>query len=99
MARRTDGEHIAVIGQVGIAGPVALATARLHALKGDVTTAHEHLRRARVIAERTGGLPSLVRIDLAECELTADAHRAARVGADADRLDMAGVAKKARELA
>lgn len=92
------GEHIAVIGQVGIAGPVALATARLHALKGDVSTAHEHLRRARVIAERTGGLPSLVRIDLAECELTADAHRAARVGADADRLGMAGVARKAREL-
>ncbi|MGW0161864.1 BTAD domain-containing putative transcriptional regulator [Mycobacterium sp. NPDC003323] len=94
-------DWIAVIGQVGIAGPVALATARLHALRGEVAKAHAHLSVARALAERTGALPARVRCDLLECELTAGARRAelaAAVHTEAGRLGMAGVARRARDL-
>lgn len=94
--------RIAVIGQVGVAGPVALGMARLHALNGDRDRAYEHLARARELAARTGGLPSLVRCDLLSCELADPADRAAaaaRVATDARRLGMAGVAERAAELA
>ncbi|WP_234807602.1 BTAD domain-containing putative transcriptional regulator [Mycolicibacterium bacteremicum] len=93
--------RIAVIGQVGLAGPVALGTARLHALAGDRDRAREHLARARVIAGRTGGKPSLVRCDLLDAELADPPRRAeliARVVAEATRLGMTGVAATAREL-
>lgn len=94
-------DRIAVIGQVGSAGPVALGTARLHALAGDRARAYEHLAQARELARRTGGVPSLVRCDLLAAELADPADRAvlaARVHADARRLGMAGVAERAAEL-
>ena len=94
-------DRIAVIGQVGSAGPVALGTARLHALAGDRVRAYEHLAQARELARRTGGVPSLVRCDLLAAELADPADRAvlaARVGADTRRLGMTGVAERAAEL-
>lgn len=92
-------DRIAVIGQVGLAGPVALASARLYALKGDVAGAREQLAQARALAERTGGLPALLRCDLLECSLDSDRQRAARLAVEAGELGVAGVADKARELA
>ncbi len=60
-----------MIGQVGLAGPVALATARLHALRGDRQRALADLAVARGIAERTGGVPTVLRCRLLECQLKA----------------------------
>jgi DNA-binding SARP family transcriptional activator len=95
-------ERIAVIGQVGLAGPVALATARLFALLGDVDRTRADLAVARVLAERTGGAPTLLRCRLLECELTASpAERSAAaraLAADAAAAGMAGVAASARAL-
>ncbi|MBS1694258.1 MAG: AAA family ATPase [Actinobacteria bacterium] len=96
-------DRIAVIGQVGVAGPVALATARLHALCGDRARALAALERAAALARRTGGEPTLLRCRLLACELTEPAgeRRALAVGvaADADRIGMCGVADAARALA
>lgn len=95
-------DRIAVIGQVGVAGPVALGTARLYALLGDRDRASADLQRARALAQRTGGVPSLVRCDLLACELTGAGDRAEmarRVAVGARRLGMAGVEKRAGELA
>ncbi|AFM16232.1 putative transcriptional regulator [Mycolicibacterium chubuense NBB4] len=96
-------DRIAVIGQVGLAGPVALATARLHALGGDRRRALEDVAMARGVAERTGGVPTLLRCRLLECQLTESAaERAAaarRVAGDAAALGMAGVARAAEALA
>lgn len=50
-------ERIAVIGQVGLAGPVALATARLHVALGDTGRARADLATARALAERAGERP------------------------------------------
>lgn len=93
-------EHIAVIGQVGLAGPVALATARLHAAIGDVEQARADLATARALAERTGGAPTLLRCRLLECELSDSSSQraaaAATLAADAERAGMHGVATSAR---
>ena len=43
-------DRIAMIGQVGVAGPVRLATARLYALLGDAQQAREHIALAEAIA-------------------------------------------------
>ena len=95
-------DRIAVIGQVGLAGPVALATARLFALLGAVAQAREELAVARALAERAGGAPTLLRCRLLECELTVSpAERsaaAAALAADAAAAGMAGVAASARAL-
>ncbi|MEH3140447.1 MAG: BTAD domain-containing putative transcriptional regulator [Mycobacterium kyogaense] len=95
-------ERIAVIGQVGLAGPVALATARLHVALGDVDPARADLTTARALAERTGGAPTLLRCRLLECELmAASAQRGAAASAlavDAERAGMHGVATSARLL-
>ncbi|HMP63250.1 MAG TPA: hypothetical protein PKA17_09255, partial [Phenylobacterium sp.] len=40
-------------------GPVALATARLHALRGDTRHALADVAVARQIAERSAGVPTL----------------------------------------
>lgn len=92
-----------MIGQVGVAGPVALATARLRAALGDRDGALADLDRAVAIAERTGGVPALLRCALLTAELTEapDERRraAARVAADARRLGMLGVARAADALA
>ncbi|KAA0098013.1 AAA family ATPase [Mycolicibacterium sp. P1-18] len=88
------GDRIAVLGQIGVVGPVALATARLHLLSGDRDRAGVDLERARAIAERTGGAPTLVRCGLLAAELSEPGRRsdlAARVAADARRLGMRGV--------
>jgi DNA-binding SARP family transcriptional activator len=96
-------DRIAVIGQVGAVGPVALATARLRALAGDRDGARDDLERAVGIAKRTGGAPTLVRCALLSAELMHDdAERraaAAEVAAEARRLSMAGVAEAADRLA
>jgi hypothetical protein len=95
-------ERIAVIGQVGLAGPVALATARLHALRGDRQCALDDLATARAIAERNGGAPALLRCRLLECELTESASErtgsARRLASDAEAAGMSGVAAAARTL-
>ncbi|MCB9440314.1 MAG: AAA family ATPase [Mycolicibacterium sp.] len=94
---RLDGhrDEIAVIGQVGVIGPVALATARLHTLLGDTDAARADLARARRIAQRGGGVPSLLRCRLLARELDSDA-RDDDLAADAQRLGMHGVAAAAR---
>jgi hypothetical protein len=95
-------ERIAVIGQVGLAGPVGLATARLHALRGDRHSALDDLATARAIAERNGGAPALLRCRLLDCELTESASERAgsarRLATDAEAAGMSGVAAAARAL-
>ncbi len=95
-------DRIAVIGQVGIAGPVALATARLHALLGDRVQALSSLAIAENIATRTGGAPTLLRCRLLACELTDSQQErgvlASGIAEDAERMGMRGVAIAARAL-
>ncbi|MGE0215976.1 BTAD domain-containing putative transcriptional regulator [Mycolicibacterium sp.] len=96
-------DRIAVMGQVGIAGPVALAIARLHALRGDPGAARGELAEARELAERTGGVPTLLRCRLLEVELTepgpARSERARALADDAAAIGMGAVAGVARALA
>ena len=95
-------DRIAVIGQIGVAGPVALATARLRAVLGDRDGARADLARAVALAERTNGVPALVRCALLDAELTEpDGERSAKaaaVAAEGRRLGMLGVAKIAENL-
>lgn len=95
-------DRIAVIGQVGLAGTVAYATARLHNLLGDLGAAQRDLATAVGIAERTGGAPTLLRCRLLELEMDDDAEVSVRARAlerDARRLGMLGLADEARQLA
>lgn len=96
-------DRVAVIGQVGVAGPVALAIARLHALRGDVAAALAEVARAEDIAQRTKGAPTLLRCRLLRCQLApADEHRRASaltIAQDARALGMDGVARAAEALA
>ena len=95
-------DRIAVIGQVGVAGPVALATARLHALLGDTESALHDVAAAEDIARRTGAAPTLLRCRLLRCELTpAGAYRseAARaIAEDADKQGMTALTRAALAL-
>ncbi|UGU31209.1 AAA family ATPase [Mycolicibacterium smegmatis] len=95
-------DRIAVIGQVGHAGPVALATARLHALRGDRARALEDLAKAEDVARRTGARPTLMRCALLACELAEDGaarrQAAAKLAADAEAMGMHGIAAQARSL-
>jgi len=97
------GDRIAVLGQIGVVGPVALATARLRLLAGDRDQAWADLTRARTVAERTGAAPTLVRCALLAAELSeSDGQRramAAEVAADARRLGMLAVEAAALKLA
>ena len=88
-------DRIAVVGQIGVTGPVALATARLRMLSGDVEGTRADLARARALAERTGGAPSLVRCALLAAQLTGDPGARAAVAAEAAALGMRGVAIQA----
>ena len=96
-------DRIAVVGQIGVVGPVALATARLHLLAGDRDLARTELARARAIAERTGAAPTLVRCGLLAAQLSGtDRQRrelAAAAAADARALGMRGVEAAALALA
>lgn len=96
-------DRIAVIGQVGLAGPVSLATARLHALRGDRTRALDDVAVARGIAERSGGVPTLLRCRLLECELSETSREqrdSARIlAADASAVGMSAVVEAAESLA
>ncbi len=95
-------DRIAVIGQVGLAGPVSLATARLHALRDDRQRAAQDVASARDIAERSGGVPTLLRCRLLECELTEpgrDRSALARtLASDAAAAGMSTVVQAARAL-
>ncbi|GAB7071519.1 BTAD domain-containing putative transcriptional regulator [Mycolicibacterium hodleri] len=97
------GDRIAVVGQIGVVGPVALATARLHLLAGDRDQARADAARARDVAERTGATPTLVRCALLAAELSESAVErralAAEVAVDARRLGMLGVEAAALALA
>lgn len=97
------GDRIAVIGQVGVVGPVALATARLHALVGDADSALADLAVAEDIAASTAAAPVLLRCRLVRCELAGPGPQrqatARALAADADALGMRGVAERARRLA
>lgn len=90
-------DRIAVIGQIGVAGPVALATARLRVMVGDTAGARADLADARTLAERTGSAPSLVRCALLSAQLTG-APAAATVARDARELGMLGVLRDAENL-
>ncbi|MCV7280034.1 AAA family ATPase [Mycolicibacterium flavescens] len=96
------GDRIAVLGQVGSAGPVSLATARLHALRGDAARARADVARTRELAERTGGVPTLLRARLLECELgePGPARTAAlqALAADAAAIGMVSVVDAAHAL-
>ncbi|TFV57908.1 AAA family ATPase [Mycobacterium sp. PS03-16] len=92
-------DRIAVIGQVGVAGPVALATARLHALLGDPDRALADLATAEDIATRTGGIPTLLRCRLLRCELAPDPATARSLAGDALAAGMRGIADAAAALA
>ncbi|PXW35416.1 UNVERIFIED_CONTAM: SARP family transcriptional regulator [Williamsia faeni] len=95
-------DHIGLIGQLGNVGPVALALSRLYLLTGNLTAARESVAVAAGIAERTGGLPTLLRCrvlgvrlrpagDLLATELD-DLER------QAEKLGMAGVLSEVRGL-
>ncbi|WP_454789104.1 BTAD domain-containing putative transcriptional regulator [Mycolicibacterium lutetiense] len=95
-------DRIAVIGQVGHAGPVALAIARLHALRGDPERALAALVRAEDIARRTGAIPTQLRCALVRCQLDgvgpARRETARRLAAEAEALGMASLAARALQL-
>lgn len=99
-------DRVAVLGQVGHAGPVALATARLHALRGDRERALVDLALAEDIADRTGAKPTKLWCALLRCRLDLEvdtdgpAPRAAahRLAADARALGMLGLAALAQQL-
>jgi hypothetical protein len=96
-------DYIALIGHIGVVGPVALATARLHAVLGDEVGARENLARAEAIAMRAGGAPTVLRCRLLACQLSADrpdaASTARALAEDAQRLGMRTVAEAAHRLA
>ncbi|WP_457920775.1 BTAD domain-containing putative transcriptional regulator, partial [Mycolicibacterium vanbaalenii] len=88
-------DRIAVLGQVGMAGPVALATARLHALRGDTRRALADVTVARQIAERSAGVPTLLRCRLLVCQLAEpSADRAADAAALATEADSVGIGRR-----
>lgn len=89
-------DRIANIGQVGVMGPVALATARLSAMIGDHAAARADLTRARALADRTGALPSALRCRLLAAQLGDDDARA--VAREAAALGMMGVHAAAERL-
>jgi hypothetical protein len=92
-------DRIAMLGQVGIAGPVPLAIARLYALLGDTDRAREQISLGEEMTSRNGGVPALLRLRLLRAELDGDSSTAEAVAVEAERIGMAGVAAAARRLA
>ncbi|MCF7549810.1 BTAD domain-containing putative transcriptional regulator [Pseudonocardia sp. WMMC193] len=90
---------VATTGQVGVVGPVALATARLHLLRGDADRARADLAVAAALAERAGGVPSILRCRLLALQLDPDPAAARTLAADAEAAGLRGVAREAQTLA
>ncbi len=95
-------DRIAMIGQTGVAGPVALAIAQLHTAQGERGAACESLAQALSVARGNEGAPSTVRCRLLECELEESPERRRQLARDvadaAERLGMLGVARRASTL-
>jgi len=95
---------VAIIGQVGVAGPVGLALARICALAGDLDAARQHLATATQVSSRSRGGGALLRCQLLTEQLTAQAGRPVdpsclRAIADqARRRGMHGVEREAASL-
>jgi hypothetical protein len=92
---------VATIGQVGVAGPVGLALARLDLLVGDLAAAEEHLAVATGLARRAGGAGALLRCRLLAAWLAArrgdppaDGELRA-IAEEATRRGLTGVAREA----
>ncbi|WP_420880401.1 BTAD domain-containing putative transcriptional regulator [Rhodococcus sp. (in: high G+C Gram-positive bacteria)] len=95
-------DRIATVGQVGVVGTVAEASARLHALLGRADRAMALLDEAERIATRTSGTPTLLRCRLFRAQLApASAARGSELAAvadEAERRGMHGLAAQARSL-
>jgi len=95
---------VAIIGQVGVAGPVGLALARICALAGNLDAARQHLATATQVSSRSRGGGALLRCQLLTEQLTAQAGRPVdpsclRAIADqARRRGMHGVEREAASL-
>jgi DNA-binding SARP family transcriptional activator/tetratricopeptide (TPR) repeat protein len=91
-------DFIGLFGQIGGAGPVSLALARLDALLGRRDSARRRTAAARRVADDNGGLCALIRCRLLEAELDAASPAVYEaIAEDALRLGMLGVAQRARE--
>jgi hypothetical protein len=96
---------IALIGQVGVAGPVALAMARLALLLDDHAGARALLATAVAVAERTRGHGSLVRCALLRQQIDqqelgrVDCSAVADIARQAERRGLLGVLRDAEQLA
>ena len=91
---------LANIGQVGVVGPVSLATARLAVLLDDYEAARAHLDVAVELAERAQSHVALLRCRLLAAQLDgADGTVLAAIADEARRRGMRGVEREARALA
>jgi hypothetical protein len=89
--------YVANLGHVGVVGPVSLAMARLSAMLGETDAARSLLAHATDLAERAGGVGSLVRCRLLAAELDdADPGVFTALAAEADTLGLHRVAAQAR---
>ncbi|MFE3291409.1 BTAD domain-containing putative transcriptional regulator [Rhodococcus sp. NPDC059234] len=95
-------DRIATVGQVGVVGAVAEASARLHALLGQTDQASALLERAEQIGHRTSGAPTLLRCRLLRAQLAPDSpERVGELSAIAEesqRRGMRGLTTQARLL-
>ncbi|WP_433604680.1 BTAD domain-containing putative transcriptional regulator [Prescottella agglutinans] len=95
-------DRIATVGQVGVIGAVAEASARLHAMLGQTDQASALLEQAEQIAHRTSGVPTLLRCRLLRAQLGPDAPGRTRelstIADEAHRCGMHAVAAQARSL-
>ena len=85
-------DKLAIVGQVGVVGPVALALARLEVITGDLAAARADLERATAMARSTRGPACLLRCRVVEQEL-----RLAE-GREVQRAELAAVVAEARRL-
>ncbi|WP_430332875.1 BTAD domain-containing putative transcriptional regulator [Rhodococcus sp. ACT016] len=95
-------DRIAIVGQVGVVGAVAEASARLHAMLGHTDQASAMLEQAEQIAYRTSGVPTLLRCRLLRAQLVPDTpgrtDELSAVADEAQRRGMRGLAAQARSL-
>lgn len=95
-------DRIANVGQVGVIGAVAEASARLHAMLGRIEHASTLLDRAEEICSRTSGAPTLLRCRLLRAQLRSDSadrtRELAAVVDEAEHRGMRAVASQARSL-